>query len=56
MLPAMDGAAHPPTAPGAAPLEARLLPALRAGEPDAFEQVVRHYGGWLLGVARRTSR
>lgn len=33
-----------------------LLPALRRGEPQAFEILVRTYGGRLLAVARRVLR
>ena len=36
--------------------EATLLAGLRAGAGEAFEQLVRAYGGRLLAVARRFLR
>lgn len=30
-----------------------LVAALKTGEEQAYEQLVRRFGGWLLGVARR---
>src|SRR5262245_59555686 len=33
--------------------ERRLVSGLRAREPQAFEQLVRAYGGYMLAVARR---
>ena len=35
------------------PQEVALLAGLRAGDPQAYEQLVRAYGGRLLAVARR---
>jgi RNA polymerase sigma-70 factor (ECF subfamily) len=40
----------------AAQAEAELVARVRAGDPLAFEQVVRQYGGRLLAVARRILR
>ena len=36
--------------------DAGLIARLRAGDPDAFEELVRTYGGRLLAVARRFVR
>jgi RNA polymerase sigma-70 factor, ECF subfamily len=36
--------------------DAGLIAKLRAGDPDAFEELVRTYGGRLLAVARRFVR
>jgi RNA polymerase sigma-70 factor (ECF subfamily) len=36
--------------------EAKLIDALRAGEDDAYAQLVRRYGGRLLAVTRRLLR
>jgi len=36
--------------------ERRLIAALRRGDPDAFEDIVRLYGGRMLAVARRMLR
>jgi RNA polymerase sigma-70 factor (ECF subfamily) len=36
--------------------ESQMIAALRAGEPAAFETLVREHGGRLLGVARRLLR
>lgn len=33
--------------------ESELLQGLRAGQPPAFEQLVRRHGGWMLVVAER---
>jgi len=38
------------------PDEGRLLADLRAGEPSAYEALVRHHGGRLLSMARRFLR
>lgn len=38
---------------GATPDEARLVERLRAGDEDAFEELVRTYGGRMLAVTRR---
>ena len=35
------------------PDEVALVAGLRAGEPDAYERLVRQHGGHLLAVARR---
>ena len=40
----------------ALPDEAELLAGLRRGEADAYEQLVRAYGGRMLAVARRMLR
>ena len=42
-----------PPVPVDGPGEQELLARLRAGEPSAFEHVVRMYGPRLLGLARR---
>ena len=36
--------------------EAKLVDALRAGEGDAYEEIVRRYGGRMLSVTRRLLR
>ena len=36
--------------------EAALLDALRRGDPDAYEELLRLYGGRMLAVARRLLR
>lgn len=45
-----------PEPPDAAADEARLLEALKAGNEDAFEQLVRTHAGRMLAVARRMLR
>lgn len=54
MTPSNAMAGPPPVSrPGAPPGEAALVRRLRAGEEDAFEELVRGYTGRLLGLSRR---
>ncbi|HEX9638104.1 MAG TPA: sigma-70 family RNA polymerase sigma factor [Acidobacteriota bacterium] len=50
----------PPQATGAgvqtSMLESELIEGLRRGDDQAYEQLVRHYGGTMLAVARRILR
>jgi RNA polymerase sigma-70 factor, ECF subfamily len=54
----------PPTRQGRSPVrpccepeaEAQFLAGVRAGDPEASAALVRHYGGRMLGVARRFLR
>ncbi len=48
-----SGRAAPAPSERAAADEAALLGRLRRGEPEAFEELVRRYGGRMLAVARR---
>jgi len=48
-----EGAAPEPAQADEYAREAQLLAGLRHGEDDAFEQLVRQYGGRMLAIARR---
>lgn len=49
----LDGGAEPPAERHGRPCESNLVIRLRAGDPDAFAETVRTYGGRMLAVARR---
>lgn len=58
---AARGAGSPARVPAVVPVrepldESQLLAALRAGDEQAFETIVRVYGGRLLSAARRLTR
>ena len=49
----MKTSTHARSAPPPEPADRALIEALRAGEPGAYEELLRTHGGRLLAVARR---